>query len=203
MGLRLLAWVIFILMVLAYGSGCSARVPGDGRLVLVLVDDGLASATLATTGDDGITTYDLSIGAAVRQGARYWDAYGAKLRAPEDALPEDGEPAATIRVVQASAVEELFDESSSWYSTEDGNVHVPIDRLSAMTNGGRAFRNHQLPAMYAHELGHALGLMHVANPDAVMYHVGAPDAALTDADKAEFCKTAIFAAGECLRERAK
>lgn len=176
--------------------GCGSYLPA-GQLVLVNVDRAVADTVIAVVDNDGSNPGTVRLGDAICQGVRYWDAVGARLRCPEDIAAEDGAPAATLDIVRATAVEELFDSSESWYYVVDGKIHVPADRLLAMADASNGFARLSLTAMYAHESGHAFGLMHT-KPAADLMNAHAawrPD--LSADDVAQFCKVTGSSAEAC------
>ena len=193
--LEALGAIATIIFIACLTCGCAARIPGDGRLVLVTADETLANTTYPFKDANG-NAGTIRVGDALRKGVHYWDALGAKLRTAEDITPEDGEPVATLHYKVASALDELFVGADSWYSTVDGDVHIPIDRLG-VRDTQEGFTDLTVTADLAHEAGHALGLMHISDTSALMYRAASWRDDLSASDKVEFCKTAIYAAGEC------
>lgn len=198
MGLRIFAWVIFLLMILFYGAGCSARVPGDGRLVLILVDADVADLLVPAVDSSGSVPGMVRLGSAICAGVRYWDEVGAHLRCPEDVAPNDPVEAASVRVVRAPAVDELFDDGFAWFNHVDGKIYAPTDRMLAESAAStKKFSYNSWASIFAHEAGHALGLQHedvggiIMNPNATWRSGLAPE------DKAQFCAAAIHTEGAC------
>lgn len=167
-------------------SGCRHPVPGDGRLVLVQVDDALAALPVNVAQPDG-TLAQAQLGDYIAQGVRYWDATGARLRTPEQVTADDGEPAATLQIVVASSVDHSLDGAPAFYADIDGQIHV--DPAQFRAKDGTYYAAVEFAAMFAHEAGHALGLDHEPGCTGVMsQQCWLP--ALTDADVAQFGRVA-------------
>lgn len=179
---KVLGLVVAMMLVV----GCRTSVPGDGRLVLVVVDDAVSTLPINVVGADG-TLGQGQLGDYVAQGVRYWDAVGARLRTPEQVTAEDGEPAATLHVVVASSTEHLFDGAPAFYADVDGEIHVDLAQFRA--KGSTYYTATEFAAMFAHESGHALGLDHEPGCSGVMSQkCWLP--ALTAADVAQFARVA-------------
>jgi hypothetical protein len=161
--------------------GCRQQIPGDGRPVLVTVDESLASLPVQVVRADG-TQASATLMPYVARGVRYWDAVGARLRVADDWLPGDG-IAAELRIVPASALDHALDGAPAFYSELDGAVHVDLAQLRA--RGGIYFPEVELRALFAHEAGHALGLDHVPHCKGVMAQHCWLDG-LTSVDVAQF-----------------
>lgn len=167
-------------LVCALLSGCHDYVPGDGRLVLIHMSPTVAKATVTahlpctlpyyctdgsvcgtTCGGMAAPSEDMTLEEAAAAGARYWDGVGARLRVEGHLDADDAQlsPAARLDVVpDDGATGAPAGHPVAWYSTVDGKVHVI---LPFRLDGSRDVYN----ALFAHELGHAVGLEHVScNP---------------------------------------
>lgn len=189
--------IIWFVIMFAITCGCAARLPGDGRLVIVTVDDAVAQKMVSVVDAAGHVS-PRPFGEAASAGARYWDAVGVRLRTYDALTPAEWNetPAAIVNIQCASAVETSVEgEHFGWQSPVDGNIRIECD--SDVYKPGNAFTADQLAAAFAHELGHALGLNHVQDSHAVMYRDSAATPTITAADRAEFCARAITAPGVC------
>ncbi|HZS37824.1 MAG TPA: matrixin family metalloprotease [Polyangia bacterium] len=152
-------------LVLTVAAGCRVVVPGDGRVVLVEPDEAVDAA------------YSIEL----KRSVHFWDVTGACFRVREELV--DGEPiAARVPFVADGARSNAADPQLAWYAEAEGRVHVPIGELQELD-----VDHDELTALFAHELGHALGLNHLPQQVALMApHVPALQQ-LTDADVREFC----------------
>lgn len=191
--------VLWFVIMAVWVCGCAARVPGDGRLVVVTVDDAVGEKLVSVVDADGHVSAR-PFAEAVSAGARYWDSVGARLRT-YDALTTaewNEKPAATVRIECSNAVEDLTQgNASAWIDDTDGNIRINCSDAAWKANN--VYTAPQLAALFAHELGHALGLPHAAGADhaAVMSPHSAITPALLPADVALFCAHAIAAPGVC------
>lgn len=130
-------------------------IPGDGRLVRVDISG------------------DFSPGQhlAIARGVRYWDVAGARLRAVEDIVHEDGPVAAVLAFDRSIVVL----TSDAWYDGASTTIHVDFDGIR-----GRSTR--ALATLAAHESGHAMGLDHDSG-DNVMSEVPYPRDAISAEDQ--------------------
>jgi hypothetical protein len=157
-------------------SACRVVVPGDGRLVAIEVAPDIADHEVQIfTGRH--TSEAHRLGEYVAAGAHYWDAVGARLRTADEIGEEV--PAVTVRIEVADAFTSAFsDGHPAWYGYTDGAVHVVLD---GYFDQGFA---PSYSSLFAHELGHALGLDHISG-DAVM-HPGESWRRLQAADVEQF-----------------
>ena len=154
-----------IVLALAASAGCRATVPGDGRLVLVSVDAALAVLPVHVVLGDG-TLATSSLEPYVARGIRYWDPVGARLRTAQQRTPADGPVAAELRIVADSALDHALDGAPAFYSELDGTIYV--DRGQLRARGDIYYHEVELTALFAHEAGHALGLVHEPTGSGVM-----------------------------------
>jgi hypothetical protein len=174
-----------VVVVLLASAGCSQPIPGDGRLVRVDVDESVTSTIVQVVRSDG-TLSRTALGPYVTRGVRYWDAVGACLRTADEIAP-GAVIAAELHVVADSALDRALDGAPAFYSELDGAVHVDLEQLRA--RGDAYYPEVELAALFAHEAGHALGLLHEPECTGVMaQRCWLP--ALTAADVAQFTRVA-------------
>ncbi len=165
--------------------------PGNGETVIVDIDPELDACPLTLA--DGTST---TVGAAIRFGIRYWDATGACLRTADQLTHEKvGANARRLHVWSNDSAHDAgtnvatHGEQLAAYRHNYGDVEVHLSRLQ--TQGLSDFYWTQFVVTFAHETGHALGLDHVTDTDAVMYPNATRGNArddLADADLKEFTR---------------
>jgi hypothetical protein len=151
-------------------SGCRPVVyPGDGRLVVVDVDPELDGCWLSLA--DGKS---LAVGSVVRRGIRYWDAAGARTRANDHAVDAGVETAAPHLRIRGDcsdaglAANQNADPtiSTAQYEPANGNIELFLRYWVVRDVDEETLTS--MCSTVAHEAGHAIGLDHVPEIDAVM-----------------------------------
>lgn len=172
-------------------AGCGRVVyPGNGHLILVEFDTDLDLCPI-TVGRDVPTT----AGVLFRTGLRYWDAAGVRLRTEDQLLPSEytemaNAPKLRVRGDTCKSAETKIAERTkntlAQYNDEKGDIQIflrywPITRLTPL--GVEWFSS-----FMAHEAGHAIGLDHVAETNAIMNAVVGLRSDLSDADLQEHAR---------------
>jgi hypothetical protein len=153
---------------MAVESGCRCPVPGDGRLVLVTLDERIVEHLVGVAlTDRGVSQ---PLGPFVARGARYWDKVGARLRTLDQLAYDEQDEAArarTVHIEPTSGIEHAFDDAIAFYSDLDGFIRVDLSNPELDANHG-FYRPIDFESLFAHELGHALGLDHEPGCSGVM-----------------------------------
>lgn len=148
-------------------SGCSVRYPAD-RLVLVTLDSAFSTHYVGGVAE----------GTLIAEGIRYWDVCGARLRTQQQITDADGPVVDVLRIDRSD-----FD-ASLWGTSEVGRYYD--GGITLYSWALIQLKPDQLRTAAAHEAGHAMGLVHVADDTAVMFAHLTDDTQITDADAAEF-----------------
>jgi hypothetical protein len=133
------------MMLMAGCAGCAPGLRGDGTLAVVRVSDDLHALGWSSAVNGVVDVGDMVD--AFCAGARLWDVVGAHVRCDREvanALPDSA----------VDAVADGSDYAQAWYSDTDRRIHVHEPRCGY--HAGCA-------AVAAHEIGHALGLPHIAD----------------------------------------
>lgn len=176
-------------------TGSASRLPGNGSLVLVDIEDGLGTVRIPAGGDGDIMR-TAPIWDAVEVGVRYWDTVGSKFRVPEDITAEDGQPVATLAIVAASADEEKNDDRGMWFDGDDGKIHVAVEHLLANAPNGY-YDYYAFVASWARFTGLSMGLKDEGQSTDVMYPVSPARLDLAPDDVAQFCKVVAPSSAAC------
>ena len=185
-------WFLLIAALALFAAGCSRVVyPGDGRLVIVEIDPALDGCPVQL--EDGSAT---TVGQIARAGIRYWDAAGARLRTADQLTAADqAEAGAAPRLrisgdsCQEAGADVTYGTGGSViapagvaeYMLLEGVIRLHLRRWAVqhLSRGGLV----GIATTIAHETGHALGLNHVPEADAIMCATAAAardDLALAD-----------------------
>lgn len=176
-----------VLILLAGCGGCDNRrivYPGDGRLVIVDIAPELDACMVMRS-----NTVPTGVGWVVRTGIRYWDTVGVRLRTPEQlnsAEAADEAPTAQhVRVhgnvaIAGTNPNGQYDPNKgiAEYHFATGDVELYLENWNMQDVDAKGWN--WLTATAAHEFGHAIGLDHVSDEAAVMYHARTDDNARTD-----------------------
>jgi hypothetical protein len=187
--------IVGLAVLIGIVSGCNTAgivFPGNGQLVIVDIDP--AIDTLAVTTNEGGQT---TVGAMIRKGIRYWDVAGARIRTLDQILPtEQAEVANAPRLLFTGDISDAEAESDKASSVRTAQYEPGNGIVRLLL---RYWKLHNLDVRWqwwwvmtlAHETGHAIGLAHVTEPDAVMYPDNTPLNArsnLAPADMAEWAR---------------
>lgn len=147
-------------------GGCARPVyPGDGTPVGVLLAPELASAQLS-----GLLA-GTTLGELAEEGMHYWDQTGAKFLLIQSG---ESEPGGVVRVGFGDPGADAWGQ----YNFECGCIYLS----TAMRNWQHA---DYIRTIFAHELGHAIGLDHITE-DGVMYPILLSEKRLKSNDLAEY-----------------
>jgi hypothetical protein len=176
---------VLSVFLMAVEPGCRCPVPGDGRLVLVTLDDRILEHLVGVAlTDRGVSQ---PLGPFVARGARYWDSVGARLRTPDQLADyewNEAPSARTVHVEPTNGIEHAFDGAIAFYSDLDGFIRVDLSNPELDPRYG-FYRPIDFESLFAHELGHALGLDHEPGCSGVM-SPGCSLESLSSADVAQF-----------------
>jgi hypothetical protein len=163
---------VLLLALVAVGlsdSGCSVRYPAD-QLVLVTLDSAFSTHYIGGVAE----------GTLIAEGIRYWDVCSARLRTQQQIVDSDGPVAGVLHINRSEWDDSLFgDAAAGQYDTGSGEITMNAWALVQLPP-------YAIRTEAAHETGHAMGLAHVADRDAVMYYRLNADTEITNADAAEF-----------------
>lgn len=167
-------------LVLLSTCGCLKFYPGDGRLVLVTLDDAFYHNSINDT--DGSSHLEAD---DIEQGLLWWNPVGARMRTKNqieltDLLQIDKAP--RLHISRSDTQTSLVGQGEAGeYDGLTGEVTLYTWAIIEMDQP-------QLRCAAAHEVGHAMGLQHVKDPDAVMYYKLADRSGINDSDIAEFTR---------------
>lgn len=150
-------------------AGCRPIYPAD-RLVIVELSPTLEPLRLRTSAGWS------KVADLAREGIHYWNQLGAELKLRDELTPFDDPGAPVLRFHEGTLSPDL-DGYFDWQSAQ-----ITIDMRKFYAGLPSLF----VASMFAHEAGHALGLDHVAEPRAIMFHIPGALAEPSPADDAEF-----------------
>jgi Matrixin len=145
--------------------------PGDGRLITVLPDESWGHRFVQLA--DGSLMPEVEL---LRAGAHYWDSVGARLRLPgED--PGEGRGGPYLPVHRSGE----SPDRAGWYQGDAVTIVAAWSPRGELSDQGVEYYS----TICAHEFGHALGMEHLPEGDAVMYYAPGrrPDLSEWDADQ--------------------
>jgi len=188
-------FVLALIGIVLLAAGCETHgvvFPGDGQLVIVEIDPAIDKLAV-TTNEGG----QLTVGTMIRKGIRYWDTAGARLRTTDQLSPaEQTETANAPRLVFTGDISDAEAESDKAANVRTAQYEPATGVVRLLL---RYWKLHDLDVRWqwwwimtlAHESGHAIGLAHVTEPNAVMYPDNTPLNArsnLAPADMAEYAR---------------
>lgn len=159
-------------------TGCSRVVyPGDGRLVIVEIDPELEETK--------VNGYPL--GTIIRNGIRYWDTAGARLRTRDQLSDQelrdiDNAPRLRVRGNRGVVGSNLSREHVAFYHPDSGDIEIFLDGWHSNESLAKQI------GIVAHEVGHAIGLNHVADTDSIMSAPPSSRRDLSDSDLQEHAR---------------
>lgn len=189
-----------MLVLIAGCGGCGNRIvyPGAEQLVVVDVAPELEQCPVVLSAIPNVrSTMSTTVGNAVRDGIRYWDLVGAHLRTSDQLSPEEQANAAAAEHIRVHGdCSQLGTEAEKQYvsgtmlaeyhfSTGDIELYLRYWSVNYIDEKGWQWATMKM----AHEAGHAIGLDHVSEPDAVMYPSNTDENARADlaaADVSEY-----------------
>lgn len=191
-----MGWLLVgVVALAAVVAGCSpSRViyPGDGRLVIVDIDPALDACPLRR--DNGTVT---TFGAAVRAGLQYWNAVGVRLRTPNELLLSEADEAKKAPRLRVFGDPEIagrdWDKNDGTQRIAQYNYAGTVQLFTRFWTVTQIDDRYwmEITSTIAHEFGHAIGLEHVSEKEAVMYYEALPENArddLADADMREHAR---------------
>lgn len=153
----------FILLLLIL-SGCQDRViPGDGTLAIIDVDDGFWANDLlvpdkyeqvaADADGTGPITSEM---AAVRAGVHYWNKLGANIKLADEVTEDNHAPHFSLRR-GGTGIDDSTTIGTEWPTL--GYAIIYVDTMKNLN----LFDYRFMRANVAHEIGHALGMVHISS----------------------------------------
>lgn len=162
--------LLSVCALLVSAAGCRKVYPGDGQVVIVdLVQDGDMPV------ENGTVVRRLDV---VRFGTHVWDSAGARFRLPDEVGPAEDvyEKHLPLRIGGCSAGEGI-----AGYDLFYGDICLE-GKDPALDIPGWGWGQ-----VVAHEIGHAMGLDHINDHDAIMTSYGPLiTTEINDADLAEY-----------------
>lgn len=159
---------VILMLLLSFTPACVINTGyGDGRVVKIIVEDGFTAAE-----------HQL-----IRGAAHSWDVLGVRFMMAD-------EP-------NSNANDAIHIEGSTDNNGDTlGSTWTGLDRITIYTKTIWGWQDPNNTIMFAavvsHELGHSIGLQHVSNSNARMYHFTSSDnynlLDAKDADYQEFCR---------------
>ena len=157
-------WLALVLVSL---SGCSRPVYPIDRLVIVELAPDLVAHAVGYT----------SVGVLATDGVHAWNGLGAHVKMLDELTADDDTSSARVLRIHDGR---LPAGEYGWYDWESAQITIDAGKL------GWGDPPLFIAALFAHEVGHAIGLDHVVAQPAIMFHVADPVYGPSQADYAEF-----------------